>query len=195
MEIVNFLFLLTYNLINLYHISMEDTMKKTLSLMLVLGLALGLAACSKNKKADANADLNAAAATTTYDDIVVEEDKMVEAVESIEVNLTPVYFALNEYSLSKEARNILSANAEILKIKGIKHITVEGNCDDRGTIAYNIALGQKRANEVRDYYIRLGLNAENINTISYGEENPVCTEQTNSCWAKNRRADTVVSAK
>ncbi|MCR5504378.1 MAG: OmpA family protein [Elusimicrobiaceae bacterium] len=170
-------------------------MKKTLSLMLVLGLALGLAACSKNKKADANADLNAAAATTTYDDIVVEEDKMVEAVESIEVNLTPVYFALNEYSLSKEARNILSANAEILKIKGIKHITVEGNCDDRGTIAYNIALGQKRANEVRDYYIRLGLNSENINTISYGEENPVCTAQTNSCWAKNRRADTVVSAK
>ena len=172
-------------------------MRKTLSLMLVLGLALGLTACNKNKKADANADLNAAAAAANdqYDEIVVEEDKLVEAVESIEVNLTPVYFALNEYSLSKEARNILSANAEILKIKGINHITVEGNCDDRGTIAYNIALGQKRANEVRDYYIRLGLKAENINTISYGEENPVCTQQTNSCWAKNRRADTVISAK
>ena len=172
-------------------------MKKTLSLMLILGLAVGLTACSKNKKADANADLNAAAAAANndYDTIVVEEEKLVEAVESVEVNLTPVYFALNEYSLSKEARNILSANAEILKIKGIKHITVEGNCDDRGTIAYNIALGQKRANEVRDYYIRLGLTAEYINAISYGEENPVCTEQTNSCWAKNRRADTVVSAK
>ena len=167
--------------------------------MLILGLALGLTACNKNKKADANADLNAAAAAANedYDTIVVEEEaeNVVTAVESVEVNLTPVYFALNEYSLSKEARNILSANAEILKIKGIKNITVEGNCDDRGTIAYNIALGQKRANEVRDYYIRLGVQAENINTISYGEENPVCTEQTNSCWAKNRRADTVVSAK
>jgi len=171
-------------------------MKKTLSMMLILGLTLGLAACSKNKKADANADLNAAAANANsqYDDVIVEEDRLVEAVESIEVNLTPVYFALNEYSLSKEARNILSANAEILKMKGINNITVEGNCDDRGTIAYNIALGQKRANEVRDYYIRLGLKAENINAISYGEENPVCTAQTNSCWAKNRRADTVISA-
>lgn len=177
---------------------MEATMKKTLSIMLILGLAIGLTACSKNKKADAGADLNAAAAAANtnddYEEVVVEADEVISSVENIEVNLTPVYFALNEYSLSKEARNILSANAEILKIKGIKHITVEGNCDDRGTIAYNIALGQKRANEVRDYYIRLGLNADYINTVSYGEENPVCTAQTNSCWAKNRRADTVVSA-
>lgn len=171
-------------------------MKKTLSIMLILGLAIGLTACSKNKKADAEADLNAAAAAANsdYEEVVAEADEVVSSVENIEVNLTPVYFALNEYSLSKDARNILSANAEILKIKGIRHITVEGNCDDRGTIAYNIALGQKRANEVRDYYIRLGLNADYINTVSYGEENPVCTAQTNSCWAKNRRADTVVSA-
>ena len=169
-------------------------MKKTLSLMLVLGLALGLAACSKNQKADAAADLQAAA-DSNYDAIVAEEEEVIDTVEGAQVGLAPVFFALNEYSLSKGARNILKANAEILKIKGIKHITVEGNCDDRGTIAYNIALGQKRANEVRDYYIKLGIKAENINTISYGEENPVCTDQTESCWAKNRRADTVVSAR
>ena len=169
-------------------------MKKTLNLMLILGLALGLAACSKNQKADAAADLQAKA-DSNYDTIVAEEEEVIEAVENVEVNLSPVFFALNEYSLSKGARNILKANAEILKIKGIKNITVEGNCDDRGTIAYNIALGQKRANEVRDYYIRLGVKAENINTVSYGEENPVCTDQTESCWAKNRRADTLISAK
>lgn len=169
-------------------------MKKTLNLMLVLGLALGLAACSKNTKADAAADLQAAA-DSNYDAIVAEETEVIEAVESVEVSLAPVYFALNEYSLSKGARNILKANAEILKVKGINNITIEGNCDDRGTIAYNIALGQKRANEVRDYYIKLGVKAENINTVSYGEENPVCTDQTESCWAKNRRADTVASAK
>ena len=140
-------------------------MKKTLTLMLVLGLALGLTACNKNKKADAAADLQAAA-DSNYDVIVAEEEEVLEAVESTEINLSPVFFALNEYSLSKGARNILKANAEILKIKGIRNITVEGNCDDRGTIAYNIALGQKRANEVRDYYIKLGVKAENINTIS-----------------------------
>ena len=169
-------------------------MKKTLSLMLVLGLALGLAACSKNQKADAAADLQAAA-DSNYDAIVAEEEEIVEAVESVEVSLAPVYFELNEYSLSKGARNILKANAEILKVKGINEVTVEGNCDDRGTIAYNIALGQKRANEVRDYYIKLGIKAENINTVSYGEENPLCTDQTESCWAKNRRAETIVSAR
>ena len=169
-------------------------MKKTLSLMLVLGLALGLAACSKNQKADAAADLQAAA-DSNYDAIVAEEEEVVEAVESAEVSLAPVFFALNEYSLSQGARNILKANAEVLKVKGVKNITVEGNCDDRGTISYNIALGQKRANEVRDYYIKLGVKAENINTVSYGEENPLCTDQTETCWAKNRRADTVISAK
>ncbi len=169
-------------------------MKKTLSLMLILGLALGLAACSKNQKADATADLQAAA-DSNYDAIVAEEEEVAEAVESVEVGLAPVFFALNEYSLSQGARNILKANAEVLKVKGIKNITVEGNCDDRGTISYNIALGQKRANEVRDYYIKLGVKAENINTVSYGEENPLCTDQTESCWAKNRRADTVISAK
>ncbi|MBO4707665.1 MAG: OmpA family protein [Elusimicrobiaceae bacterium] len=169
-------------------------MKKTLSLMLVLGLALGLAACSKNKKADAGADLQASS-NSNYDTIVAEEEEVTEAVESLEVSLAPVFFALNEYSLSQGARNILKANAEALKVKGVKNITVEGNCDDRGTISYNIALGQKRANEVRDYYIKLGIKAENINTVSYGEENPLCTDQTESCWAKNRRADTVISAK
>ncbi len=169
-------------------------MKKTLNLMLVLGLALGLAACSKNQKADAAADLQAAA-DSNYDAIVAEEEEVVVAGENLEINLSPVFFALNEYSLSKGARNILKANAELLKVKGINNITVEGNCDDRGTIAYNIALGQKRANEVRDYYIKLGIKAENITAISYGEENPLCTDQTESCWAKNRRADTVASAK
>ena len=140
-------------------------MKKTLTLMLVFGLALGLTACSKNKKADAAADLQAAA-NSNYDAIVAEEGvvEAVETVESVEVSLAPVYFALNEYSLSQGARNILKANAEVLKVKGINNITIEGNCDDRGTIAYNIALGQKRANEVRDYYIKLGIKAENMKT-------------------------------
>ena len=71
---------------------------------------------------------------------------------------------------------------------------VEGNCDDRGTIAYNIALGEKRANEVKDYYVRLGIPADKITTVSYGKEKPVCYEATQACWAKNRRAETILTA-
>lgn len=167
-------------------------MKNILKLVLVLTLAAGLTACSKNTKKDASPDVKATASSSDYDTVVVEEEDYGTVVDGASVNLSPVYFALDEYTLSKEARNILSANAEILKIKGVKNITVEGNCDDRGTIAYNIVLGQKRANEVKDYYVRIGIPAANIKTISYGEENPVCGEQTQSCWAKNRRSDTVI---
>jgi peptidoglycan-associated lipoprotein len=74
-------------------------------------------------------------------------------------------------------------------------ITVEGNCDDRGTIGYNIALGQKRADEVKAYYVRMGIPAENIATVSYGEEKPVCYEANKTCWAQNRRADTLLAVR
>jgi len=69
---------------------------------------------------------------------------------------------------------------------------VEGHCDSRGTMGYNLALGQKRAKEVRDYYTRLGVPGSSIGTISYGEEKPSCEDETEECWGKNRKADTKV---
>ena len=69
---------------------------------------------------------------------------------------------------------------------------VEGHCDNRGTTEYNLSLGQKRAKEVRDYYVRLGVSENSIGTISYGEENPACEEETEECWMKNRRSETKV---
>lgn len=172
-------------------------MKNAIKFMLVFALAAGLTACSKNVKDDAAADNVGAVGSveeiSADDTIIIEEDEAAAiVVEAEAVNLAPVYFALNQYTLSKEARAVLEANAEILKVKGVKTITVEGNCDDRGTIAYNIALGDKRAKEVKDYYVKLGLNADEVYTISYGKERPVCTDNTNACWAKNRRADTVI---
>ncbi len=171
-------------------------MKNMIKFMLVFALAAGLTACSKNVKDDASADNVGVVGTVEEiaadDTIIIEEEEAVIAIDNTAINLAPVYFALNQYTLSKEARAVLEANAEILKVKGVKTITVEGNCDDRGTIAYNIALGDKRAKEVKDYYVKLGLNADEIYTISYGKEKPVCFEQNNSCWAKNRRSDTVI---
>ena len=171
-------------------------MKNVIKFMLVFALAAGLTACSKNVKDDAAADnvgtVGAVEEISADDTIIIEDEEAAIVVEAEAVNLAPVYFALNQYTLSKEARAVLEANAEILKVKGVKTITVEGNCDDRGTIAYNIALGDKRAKEVKDYYVKLGLNADEVYTISYGKERPVCTDNTNACWAKYRRADTVI---
>lgn len=167
---------------------------KTVKLMLVFALVFGVSACSKNVKKDPAADLVAVGQST---EIYVEEDLEVseEAMDALNASSTilePVYFAFNEYSLNAQNRKILEGNAATIKEKGVNKIIVEGNCDDRGTISYNIVLGDKRAQEVKNYYVKLGIPAANISVVSYGEEKPVCTENTNACWAKNRRADTVV---
>lgn len=167
-------------------------MKNLLKVTLVLALAAGLTACKKNVKDDANADVNLANGTTT--EMVLEESTTTEVVPA-QVALGVVHFALDKSALSAEARKIVEANAKAIKAQaaGANYkVVVEGNCDDRGTIAYNIALGQKRADEVKAYYVRLGIPAANITTVSYGEEKPVCYEATQSCWAQNRRADTLL---
>jgi peptidoglycan-associated lipoprotein len=74
-------------------------------------------------------------------------------------------------------------------------ILIEGHCDERGTNEYNLALGERRANAAKDYLASLGVDAARVKTVSYGKERPVCTEATESCWAKNRRAHLVITAK
>ena len=110
-------------------------------------------------------------------------------------SIQTIIFELDKYFLSDTARTILQKNAAYLKEHKDWEIIVEGNCDERGTIEYNIALGQKRAKEVRDYYVRLGLPGSMIGTISYGKERPVCYESSEDCWTKNRRAETKVRIK
>lgn len=173
-------------------------MKNIIKFVLVFAVAAGLSACSKNVKKAPAADTAVAApvevAEVAADDSVAMQDDEAYGVSTMSdgSSLDAIYFALNEYTLSKDAITVLEKNAEAIKVKGAANITVEGNCDDRGTIAYNIALGDKRAKEVKDYYVKLGIPAESITTVSYGEEKPACTDQTESCWAQNRRSDTVL---
>jgi peptidoglycan-associated lipoprotein len=106
--------------------------------------------------------------------------------------LKAVTFEFDRYGLSETTREILKANAELLKSRKEWLAVVEGHCDNRGTVEYNLALGQKRAKEVRDYYVMLGVPESSLGTISYGEEQPACPEETEQCWAMNRRAETKV---
>ena len=110
-------------------------------------------------------------------------------------DLLPVYFDFDGYGLSGELRETLQKNAETLKAHKEWLAVVEGHCDSRGTIEYNLALGQKRAREVRSYYPRLGVPESSIGSISYGEEKPSCGEENDACWARNRRTDTKVKLK
>lgn len=109
--------------------------------------------------------------------------------------LESIHFDYDSYALGEAAREILKKNAEYLKAHGDLSVLTAGNCDERGTVGYNLALGQKRAQSVRDYYIRLGISGGNIATISYGKEKPLCTQSNEECWTKNRRTDTLARAR
>src|SRR5208282_9679 len=106
-------------------------------------------------------------------------------------DLQIVHFDYDSYALSEEARNALKTNAQYLQAHADLDVLAAGNCDERGTIAYNLALGQKRAQAVREYYMRLGISANSIATISYGKEKPTCGESNETCWSQNRRTETL----
>ncbi len=106
--------------------------------------------------------------------------------------LEAIYFDFDKYVIKPEGRDALKRNADWLQQNPGAKVVVEGNCDERGTNEYNMALGQRRADAAAKYLVDLGVAKERIGTVSYGEEKPVCTEKTEACWSKNRRDDFVV---
>jgi len=104
-----------------------------------------------------------------------------------------IYFAFDKSNLDDMAQATLDKQAEFLKTYTDVYITIEGHCDERGTPEYNLALGERRAESAKSFLVDLGVEAYRISTVSYGEERPVCTEQTEECWAKNRRDNFVIN--
>jgi peptidoglycan-associated lipoprotein len=107
--------------------------------------------------------------------------------------LDDLYFDYDSFDLDEEARSVLKRNADWLGQNRGARVEVEGHCDDRGTVEYNLALGAKRAAAAKSYLVSLGLSADRLTTISYGEELPLCHDPTEDCWQRNRRAHFVVS--
>ncbi len=105
--------------------------------------------------------------------------------------LLPIYFDFDQAIIRPDMADRMIQNAEYLQ-QVPNTVIIEGNCDDRGTKEYNLALGEKRAINVRDYLIDLGLAPGRIRTVSYGEERPLFFEQTDFAWSQNRRADFVI---
>jgi len=112
-------------------------------------------------------------------DIFTDEDR----------GLKKVYFDFDQSNLTSESRANLEHNAAVLKEYPDIRVLIEGHCDERGTIEYNLALGSRRALAGRNYLINLGIDPDRLATISYGEERPADPRHNEEAWAKNRRAD------
>lgn len=107
--------------------------------------------------------------------------------------LQPVYFDYDRSSIRADARATMKANADWLKAHPAAKIRIEGNCDERGTKEYNVALGQRRAANAKKYLTDLGIASGRISLLSYGKEKPVCTAESEACWQKNRRDDFIAA--
>ena len=113
-------------------------------------------------------------------------------IQSLIDRIQDIYFGYDKHNLTPEAESTLQSDAktlrEILKDYPNYKLTIEGFCDERGSDEYNIALGDERAKNAEEFLERLGLPSSQLRTVSYGKERPVCTEHTESCWQRNRRA-------
>ncbi|MCP5120671.1 MAG: peptidoglycan-associated lipoprotein Pal, partial [bacterium] len=108
---------------------------------------------------------------------------------SLEANLEEIYFDYDKSDLRPDARESLSKNADWLKKDyNTAVVELEGHCDERGTEQYNLALGERRARGAMDYLASLGVPAQRLRVVSYGEERPQCTASNEDCWQRNRRA-------
>jgi peptidoglycan-associated lipoprotein len=105
-----------------------------------------------------------------------------------------VHFALNRYQIEDSDKAVLARQAAWLNKYAQVRVKIEGHCDERGTREYNLALGARRANAVKEYLAGQGVAMGRIDTISYGKERPICTDSNEACWAQNRRGVTTISS-
>jgi peptidoglycan-associated lipoprotein len=130
---------------------------------------------------------------------VVDEYARLKAMSAEEIEksglLKEVFFDFDKAEIREPDRATLSQDADALKRFDFLRITVEGHCDERGTVEYNLALGERRAKAAHDYLVSLGVPADRLKTVSYGKEVPVCTQSSEDCWQRNRRAHFTVTGK
>jgi peptidoglycan-associated lipoprotein len=153
---------------------------------------IALAGCASEKQAATEAPppqaMTGSSSTTT-------SNVVPGSAEDLRVNVgDTVHFAYDKYDIQDEDRAILQRQAAWLGKYPAVRITVEGHCDERGTREYNLALGARRANAVKEYLVSLGVSAGRLDTISYGKERPMCTESNEDCWAQNRRGVSTITA-
>jgi len=168
--------------------------------LILMALALILSFGCAKKKITPTGELPSAppASRTPAEEVTQPEVKAQETPAPVEeepgaeltaaaAKLKDVFFAFDDYALTEEAREILAGNGKILSQTPKLNVVIEGHCDERGTVEYNLALGEKRANSAKSYLVNYGISQSRISVISYGKERPFDPGHDESAWAKNRR--------
>ena len=140
-------------------------------------------------KTDVNKDVNKSAST---EKIVINGVNEKNKATQLQVTLSKIYFSFDSYSLTKDARDLLSKNEQLLKQKSGVELRIEGHCDERGSDEYNLALGERRAKAAMNYLVTLGLPAESVSVISYGKEKPANPGHDEEAWHQNRRDEFII---
>jgi peptidoglycan-associated lipoprotein len=164
--------------------------KKNFTWILLLGVIVGLAACSSKKKAEDTAGLSpdGNAPPSAIESTPMDFD--VNGSDSGKIaGLNTIYFEYDRANLNGEAKKALQTNADWLKQKASTNLQIEGHCDVRGSIEYNLSLGERRAQAVKNYMVSLGIPAKRLSIISYGKEKLLAKGDSESDHAKNRRAN------
>jgi peptidoglycan-associated lipoprotein len=110
-----------------------------------------------------------------------------KTIAEIQKELLMIHFDFNKYNISPDAKTILEDNAKVLSVNPNVKVQIAGYCDDRGSVEYNLALGEKRAQAAKDYLVTLGVAPGRLSTISYGKSDPINTANNEKAWAENRR--------
>jgi peptidoglycan-associated lipoprotein len=183
--------------------------KKSLIIILILCFGLIMIGCPKKtavkeepsvqKEEAAKAEAERAKETKAkeqFEKSLVAEKTPGIAGEVFESSLLKdIHFDFDKYDIRPQDAGILKENAALLKKYPNVKVQIEGHCDERGTVEYNLALGERRANHAKNYIVSLGISPARVSTISYGKEKPLDPGHNEEAWAKNRRAHTVVTAK
>jgi peptidoglycan-associated lipoprotein len=182
--------------------------QRVISLCLSLSLILLFAGCAGKTVSSSSGDAASQAGKTKSEEIKPDAIKMVplersfdrpsgsipvnpalaRSMDSDSSGLGDVFFDYDRFQIRTDAMPLLDANAGWLRANGDKTVLLEGHCDERGTVAYNLVLGEKRARATKKYLQDLGIAASQLQITSYGETKPFCKQQNEDCYQQNRRA-------